>query len=193
MKTILASLPLRSAVLCGWLGVLSTNAQGSIPPAYHAVADAYQIPVEVFFAVMLQESGKQSRNQFLPWPWVLNVNRKSYYFESQAQAEIALNQFLAVDPAAQIDVGLGQINLTAHGKSFPKKSVLFDPAINLTYAARVLTNEFQWTLSQSQPNWWTAVGRYHAPNKPTLAKRYREIVYQRCVVFSERCAQYGAL
>lgn len=164
-----------------------------IPPAYHIIADDYQIPVDVFYAVMLQESGKTTERKYLPWPWVLNVELKAYYFGSKEQASVALRQFLAVNEKARIAVGLGQIYLPSHGKYFEDKTKLLEPGVNLDYAARILATEFQWTLKQSKPNWWVAVGRYHTPSNDVLAKSYREDVFRRCKLISDNCANYGAI
>lgn len=164
-----------------------------IPPAYHKIANDYQIPVDVFFAVMLQESGKTTERKYLPWPWVLNVELKAYYFSSKEQASIALRQFLAVNANARIAVGLGQIYLPSHGRYFEDKTKLLEPGVNLDYAAKILATEFQWTLKQSKPNWWVAVGRYHTPSNFELAKNYREDVFRRCKLISQNCANYGAI
>jgi hypothetical protein len=176
-----------------FLPCIATMVHAGIPPAYHKIADDYQIPVDVLYAVMLQESGKLTAAHYLPWPWVLNVELKPYYFDSREQAELALKQFLAVDKNARIAVGLGQIYLPSHGHLFDNKTTLLDPSINLNYAAQILTSEFQWTLKQSKPNWWVAVGRYHTPSNPALAKSYREDVYHRCEKISDLCAHYGAI
>ena len=178
-------------------------AHADIPPAYHKIADDYQIPVDVLYAVMLQESGKTipdsstshsvSSNQYLPWPWVLNVELKPYYFDSRETASFALRQFLAVDQHARIAVGLGQIYLPSHGHLFDDKTSLLDPGVNLNYAAQILASEFQWTLKQAKPNWWVAVGRYHTPSNASLAKSYREDVFHRCQKISENCTHYGAI
>lgn len=182
---------------------LAHPVHAAIPFAYHKIANGYHIPVEVLYAVMLQESGKvipaattpqQTLNtQYRPWPWVLNVELKPYYFESRKQAAVALKQFLAANQHARIAVGLGQIYLPSHGHVFNDKTALLDPAVNLNYAAQLLLNEFQWTLTQATPNWWIAVGRYHTPSNPQLAKSYREDVYRRCQTFSALCANYGAI
>lgn len=174
-----------------------------IPPAYHRIAADYQIPVDVFYSVMLQESGRTiastspgantKTRRYLPWPWVLNVELKPYFFESQERAAIALKQFLAVDKNARIAVGLGQIYLPSHGHLFDDKTVLLNPKENLQYAAKLLADEFQWTVKQSKPNWWIAVGRYHTPSNVSLAKEYREGVYRRCLKISELCTRYGAI
>jgi soluble lytic murein transglycosylase-like protein len=104
-----------------------------------------------------------------------------------------LKQFLAVNANARIAVGLGQIYLPSHGKFFEDKTQLLEPGINLNYAARILASEFQWTLKQAKPNWWLAVGRYHTPSNPLLAKAYREGVFKRCQKMSQTCTHYGAI
>lgn len=181
--------------LCGWLLLMSVCGvtRADIPPAYHRIANQYQIPVDVFFSVMLQESGKTLNKDYVPWPWVLNVEEKPYFFESRESAELALKQFLAVNERARIAVGIGQIYLPSHGHLFEDKTVLLSPSTNLHYAAKVLVENFEWTVKQNKPNWWVAVGRYHTPSKPVLAKAYRESVFKKCQKISELCTQYGAL
>jgi Transglycosylase SLT domain len=174
------------------------SASAVIPPAYHKIANDYQIPVDVFYAVMLQESGKSivvhtHKQKTLPWPWVLNVELKPYFFDSRDSAVIALKQFLAINHNARIAVGLGQIYLPSHGHLFVDKTLLLDPGVNLNYAAKILASEFQWTLDQATPNWWIAVGRYHTPSNKILAKEYREGVYRRCQKISDLCSRYGAI
>lgn len=176
------------------VGFVTCSSQAtSIPPAYHKIAENYHIPVDVFYAVMLQESGKTNDKRYLPWPWVLNVELKAYYFDSKESAAIALRQFLAVNDKARIAVGLGQIYLPSHGHLFADKTELLDPAVNLNYAAQLLADEFRWTLNQGKPNWWVAVGRYHTPSNSDLAKNYREDVFSRCKKISDFCTRYGAI
>lgn len=181
--------------LIAWVGLMISAGPvcADIPSAYHKIANDYQIPVEVFYAVMLQESGRKTDRKYLPWPWVLNVELKPYYFSSEEQAATALREFLALNGKARIAVGLGQIYLPSHGKYFEDKTRLLDPGTNLEYAARILANEFQWTLKQSKPNWWVAVGRYHTPSNSVLAKNYREDVFRRCQSISQACTNYGAI
>lgn len=175
-----------------WLS-MTIVAYAEIPFAYQQIAHQYQIPVDVFFSVMLQESGKTISNNYVPWPWVLNAEEKPYFFESRESAELALRQFLAVNPRARIAVGIGQIYLPSHGHLFADKTVLLSPSTNLHYAAKVLLDNFEWTVKHNRPNWWVAVGRYHTPSKPDLAKTYRESVFKKCQKISELCTQYGAI
>ncbi len=190
------SLPVNVFRVLGFAVVLASGvAQAEVPKAYQVVANAYGIPLEVFYSVMMAESGMKhpQGNNYLPWPWTLNVELKPYFFDTQQEAVVALRQFLAVNQKARIAVGPGQIYLPSHGKLFKDPAVLLDPAINLHYAAKLLAQNFQWTLDQGKPNWWVAVGRYHTPSRPDLAIPYREAVYARCKKMSASCANYGAI
>lgn len=173
--------------------LLGHCASASIPIAYHRIANQYQIPVDVFFSVMLQESGKTVSQHYVPWPWVLNVEEKPYFFDTRESAETALRQFLAVNDKARIAVGIGQIYLPSHGHLFSDKTVLLSPSTNLHYAAKVLLENFEWTVKNNQPNWWVAVGRYHTPSNQQLARSYRESVFKKCQKISVFCTQYGAI
>jgi hypothetical protein len=184
-----------------------------MPMAYQKIAQDFGIPPEVFFAVMLTESGKQislndgrkktalsgnektavsGSTKTVPWPWTLNVELKSYYFKTKDEAKQALRQFIATDNK-RIAVGLGQIYLPSHGHLFPDVTELLEPGLNLHYAAKLLAENFKWTLDQGKPNWWVAVGRYHTPSRLDLAMPYREDVYRRCERLSSTCARYGSI
>ena len=87
-----------------------------IPSAYVQVAKDYGIPPAVFYSVMMMEStkkitvrtGARAEDKYLPWPWTLNVELKSYYFSNKDEAKTALRQFIATNNK-RIAVGLGQI------------------------------------------------------------------------------------
>lgn len=191
---LVASLWILSPV-CAMANVVDTQIE--MPQAYQTIARDYGIPPEVLFAVMLTESSKQiklkdGRKKYVPWPWTLNVELKSYYFQTQQEAKVALRQFIATDNK-RIAVGLGQIYLPSHGHLFSDVTVLLEPGLNLQYAARLLADNFKWTLDQGKPNWWVAVGRYHTPSREDLAVPYREDVYKRCERISPYCARFGSI
>lgn len=167
-----------------------------MPNAYIQISQQYGIPSEVFFSVMMQESSSKinikSRNIWVPWPWTLNVELKPYYFSNKQEAKTALRQFLATDNK-RIAVGIGQIYLPSHGHLFNDPTVLLEPEINLHYAAKLLADNFQWTIDRGNPNWWTAVGRYHTPSRPDLAIPYSENVYARCKRISPHCDRFGSV
>jgi hypothetical protein len=178
----------------------ATSIPVKIPAAYVRVALDHGVPPVVLFTVMMQESTKKvsyvkdgkKKDLYLPWPWTLNVELKSYYYATEHEAKAALRQFLATDNK-RIAVGLGQIYLPSHGHLFDDKTQLLEPEINLPYAAKLLAENFQWTLEQGKPSWWIAVGRYHTPSRLDLAIPYREAAFKRCQRLFGDCSKYGAL
>lgn len=172
--------------------------QTVIPAAYVKVAQDHGVPPVVFYSVMMQESTKRVRYSkdgkthelYLPWPWTLNVELKSYYYATKEEAKVALRQFLATNNR-RIAVGIGQIYLPSHGHLFDDKTVLLEPEINLPYAAKLLADNFQWTLDQGKPNWWVAVGRYHTPSRLDLAIPYRIAAFNRCQKIFGECNRFG--
>lgn len=176
------------------------NSSTLIPSAYVQVAQDYGIPPAVFYSVMMQEStkkikiqnGARSEDKYLPWPWTLNVELKSYYFSSKDEAKTALRQFIATNNK-RIAVGIGQIYLPSHGHLFDDVTLLLEPGINLQYAAKLLADNFRWTLDQGKPNWWVAVGRYHTPSRLDLAVPYREAAFKRCEKTFGDCTRYGGV
>lgn len=166
-------------------------AWASIPRAYHVVAERYGVPVEVFYAMLLQESGHTVRGRFHPWPWTLNVDHEARRYDSKQEMAAALVGYLS--EGRTIAVGLGQIYLPAHQHVFDDVLYLVHPRVNMEYAALLLATEFQWTVRNHQPDWWLAAGRYHHPSNETFAAPYRRRVFERCLSFSSRCETYGAI
>ena len=163
-----------------------------IDDAIKTAANKHRVPVEVFYSVLLLESGMRVEGLSKPWYWTLNVNHKPYRYDSYAAANTALNTFL-LNPKNTIAVGAGQIYLPAHGKRFKDKSELLKPSVNLDYAAWLLAEEFKATVRQGNPNWWLAAGRYHAPNNKYYARLYRSIVFTKCRKLSAQCTMYGKI
>lgn len=178
----------------------SSAATAVIPPAYELIAQRYGLPSEVFFSIAMVESGKletgKTRDRrFLPWPWTLNIDEKPYYFERREDAEAALMAALMKaekeGKVGKVAVGLGQIYMPAHIGAFTSPLQALDPTTNLHYAAKLLVEHYIWTIKQGRPDWWIAVGRYHSPGNESAAKKYRELVFSRCVRFSSRCHDFG--
>ena len=106
----------------------------------------------------------------MPWPWTLNVELKPYYFSNKQEAKTALRQFLATDNK-RIAVGIGQIYLPSHGHLFSDPTVLLEPEINLHYAAKLLADNFQWTIEQG-----IRVVDSRGPLPHTIAPRFSDSV-----------------
>lgn len=171
-----------------------------IPRAYEQIANRYGLPTEVFFSIAMVESGKLETGavrdrRFLPWPWTLNIDEKPYYFDTREEAESALMKALLKAEkegrVGKVAVGLGQIYMPAHINQFASPLQALDPTVNLHYAAKLLVEHYIWTIKQGKPDWWVAVGRYHSPGNANAAKQYRELVYSRCIRFSNRCSYLG--
>ncbi|BCD97765.1 lytic transglycosylase domain-containing protein [Marinagarivorans cellulosilyticus] len=171
------------------IAILSASAYGEIPRAYGVVAEKYGVPVEVFYSVILQESGESRNGTYHPWPWTLNVAHKAYRYRSKAEAKAALIEFMNYEN--RIAVGLGQIYLPAHGHKFSDPTALLNPRVNLEYAAQILSSEFDVTSRNGRPNWWVAAGRYHHPSKEEYAAPYRALVFMKCREISAQCTMYG--
>ena len=157
----------RSALALAVLVGLPVQAHAlAVPAAYHQVAQEYDVPAGILFAIALTESGlKAADGQVLPYPWAMNVNGKAFYFSSRAEAAGRLTQLL--DEGKQPDIGLMQVNWRYHRHKLGDVSQAFDPWLNLRAGATVLREAYRAT-----GDWWQAVGRYHS-GTPVLAKAYR--------------------
>ncbi|MFZ2586561.1 MAG: transglycosylase SLT domain-containing protein [Alphaproteobacteria bacterium] len=70
-----------------------------------------------------------------------------------------------------LDLGLMQINYKVHGSKFRSVNDLFNPVVNVNYAASYLLEHKQ------TRDWWGSVGRYHSAT-PTYARKYITSVYK---------------
>lgn len=132
----------------------------------HEIADAakrYGIPLAVFYAVGLNETGTKGRLQ----PFSMNIDGKPSTNASLAEALTAFHVAKAAG-AKMIDVGCMQINHHYHGAHFVSLEAMFDPAQNIDYAARFLRE-----LKIRERTWTMAVARYNAgPNNDPAQKKY---------------------
>ena len=128
-----------------------------------AAARRYDIPLAVFYAVGLNESGAEGRLQ----PYAMNVDGRAVGSKSLAEAVARYYQAKA-HGARMIDIGCMQINHHFHGANFSSLEAMFDPATNIDYAARFLRD-----LKQREHTWTMAVARYNAgPDNDPAQKVY---------------------
>ncbi len=128
-----------------------------------AAAKRYDVPLAVFYAVGLVETGGRNGLQ----PYSLNIEGRSSVNASLADG---LQAFEAArrQGARLIDVGCMQINYRWHGDQFPSVAAMFDPVHNVDYAARFLRD-----LRSREGSWTLAVARYNAgPNNNPAQKKY---------------------
>lgn len=126
-------------------------------------ARQYDIPLNVLFAVGLTETGNRGALN----PYDINVDKRSIHLDSLEEAldRVAYEQ---AHGARFIDVGCMQINHRWHSKNFRSLSEMFDPALNVAYAARFLKE-----LRLREGSWTLAVARYNAgPDNNPAQKSY---------------------
>ena len=134
----------------------------------HEIATAarrYDIPLAVFYAVGLNETGVRGRLQ----PYSMNIDGRA---SSNGSLEEAMSRFKAakIAGARMIDIGCMQIN---HPLPFGEQLRLARARcsirrLNVDYAARFLRE-----LKQRERTWTMAVARYNAgPNNDPAQRKY---------------------
>jgi hypothetical protein len=109
-------------------------------------------------AIAVVESGRRDpvSGAVYPWPWTINAEGVGHWFESKADAIVAVKA-LQARGVSSIDVGCMQVNLMHHPDAFPSLDVAFDPMANATYAARFLRDLYNQTYA-----WPLAAAAYHS-------------------------------
>ena len=128
-----------------------------------AAARRYDIPLAVFYAVGLNETGVRGRLQ----PYAMNIDGRGVIATSLAEATAGFHKAKNAG-ARMIDVGCMQINHHYHAARFRSIEAMFDPAQNVNYAAHFLRE-----LKEREHSWTMAVARYNAgPNNDPAQKVY---------------------
>ncbi|WP_162906820.1 lytic transglycosylase domain-containing protein [Algihabitans albus] len=138
-----------------------------------AAEQLLNLPKHLLTALSRTESGRWSRERqaHLAWPWTVMAEGKGRYLPTKAAA-IAEVESLKARGVRNIDVGCMQINLHFHPDAFESITQAFDPAFNVAYAAKFLTD-----LRAKTNSWTKAIGRYHSAT-PAFANRYRGKVFR---------------
>ncbi|KZL17757.1 Transglycosylase SLT domain protein [Pseudovibrio axinellae] len=126
-------------------------------------ARTYNVPLGILYAVGLTETGRKNSLH----PYALNIEGKAYFADTASEALAAIKRSRNRG-VKLIDVGCMQINIHYHLDKFSGLKAMLDPAQNVKYAARFLSE-----LKQREKSWTMAVARYHAgPNNNPAQKRY---------------------
>lgn len=115
----------------------------------------------VLSGIATTESGRNGR----PWPWTINSNGRSFYFESRDKAIAAAKTFVSADQNL-FDIGLMQVNWRYHGHRFTSLEQAFDPVTNIRVADSIVQEHLAKTGSLKE-----AIGRYHSKT-PSLKNSY---------------------
>lgn len=154
-----------------------TNASSNSPwslceRATVAAEMAQRLPRAMLFSVSMVESGrfnKQTRKT-RPWPWTINAEGQSYYFETKAEA-IAATKGLLKEGMRSIDIGCMQVNLRYHPNAFANLEAAFDPATNVAYSA-----EFLKRLYGRSDSWPEAIAAYHSQSKTRSQPYFARVI-----------------
>lgn len=123
----------------------------------------YGVPVGILYAVGLTETGVRGSLQ----PYALNIEGKPLLAKTRREA-IAAFEAARAQGKTLIDLGCMQINHRFHGEKFRSVEAMFEPRLNVDYAARFLLE-----LKARHKSWSMAVARYHAgPNNDPAQKSY---------------------
>ena len=115
------------------------------------------------------ESGRVRDNNYVSWPWTLNVDGQAKYFKTKKEA---LNFLISnFNKSKNIDVGCMQISTKYHSQEFINISDIIDPEKNVEYAAKYLRQ-----LYNTHKTWNEAVARYHS-SVPARKKTYLSKVH----------------
>ena len=121
------------------------------------------VPLNVLYSVGLTETGRKGELS----PYDMNIDGNDVHSASLAEALARFAQAKARG-AKLIDIGCMQINQHWHGGDFASLSEMFDPALNVEYAARFLK-----ALRAEDGSWTLAVARYNAgPGNPAAERAY---------------------
>lgn len=132
----------------------------------------YNIPKHLLSAIATTESGRyhDGLKLSIPWPWTVNAEGKSYYFDSKREAVAAVRK-MQKQGKQSIDVGCMQVNLHHHAQAFPSLEEAFEPKNNIAYAASFLND-----LYQEEKSWKRAAANYHSKT-PDRGRLYIGRVY----------------
>jgi soluble lytic murein transglycosylase-like protein len=128
-----------------------------------AAAAKYGIPEGILYSVGLTETGRKGSL----YPYAMNIEGKAFFPPSRQDAMRKFQEARG-QGVKLIDIGCMQINHHFHGEHFASAEEMFDPRLNVEYAAKFLSN-----LHGRHETWTMAVARYHAgPNNDPAQKRY---------------------
>jgi len=126
---------------------------------YIAAAKTYGLDPTSLYAVSILESKMTVNGMCAPYPWTLNYDNKSYYYQDYKSAKKGLEEFMRQPGLSKPDVGLFQVSLRYHRQDVGKASDLLDPKTNILVGAKILAEAVHSTDDKI-----LGYGRYHTWN-----------------------------
>lgn len=155
-----------AAFICSVSAARAEPPPGALGPCEREMTRASRaenIPLSVLYSIGLTETGQRGRLQ----PYAMNVDGAAVVAASLPEA---IETFHAAERrgAKLIDIGCMQINHRWHAAHFASLEAMFDPRLNVAYAARFLK-----ALREREASWTLAVARYNAgPDNDSAQKKY---------------------
>ncbi len=130
----------------------------SVPDdTFRKVAEEFEVPAVVLYAVACVESAKHSTTEAnKPWPWTLTIAGERRHYPTREAAQADLDNVLELG-ISNIGVGLMQINWRRYHGLLGDPSRALDPVYNLRIGASILRD--QWNR---EDDLWLAIGQYHS-------------------------------
>ena len=140
-----------------------------------AIADAgerHGLPPGLLAAISRVETGRPLpvTGDRQPWPWAVNADGVSLFFDTRAQAVADTTRRLA-GGARFVDIGCMQVDLREHASAFANLADAFNPSLNADYAARLLVS-LRTGKRGGERGWDAASGLYHS-GTPGLKEPYQ--------------------
>ena len=167
-----------------WARVAWADDSALCRAAISTVEEAKHIPDAFLSAIARVESGRANRatGTLAAWPWTINAEGSGSFFNSKAEAIVAVRA-LQARGVRSIDVGCLQVNLLNHPDAFSSLEEAFDPTANANYASSFLLSLFARTRS-----WPRAAAAYHSQT-PTIGADYQRRVLAEWAVPDEDAGQ----
>ncbi len=146
------------------------------------------IPHNLLLAMAHVESGRYdaTRKSVEPWPWTVQSQGKSNYFNSRHEAVSYVHELMKKG-IKNIDIGCMQMNVEHHSHKFPSIDHMFDPGLNVGQGAKYLKQ----LKEQKKQGWSTAVGNYHSFT-PEFHDRYKTKVFKKLAQVNNQPGVYSA-
>lgn len=136
----------------------------SVKDAIFQLVLANPSQAKVVAAIALNES----KFKGYPWPWTINVQGKSMYFESREEAYHHIMGLIKAG-ISSIDIGLTQVNWKYHSEHFKSPWDALQPSKNIQVCNTILT-----ALHARLGDWGKTIKCYHNCVDPVRGTKYLE-------------------
>lgn len=138
---------------------------------WETAAQVAGVPPELLYSVALVETRKKSSDGLArPWPWTLTTAEGHKFYNSKAEAEEDLLEYIS-QGNARIAVGLMQVFYAYHSHRVESPLELLDPTTNLRIGAEILRDSIKRSNDLE-----IGIGNYNAKD-PVKARAYgRQVI-----------------